>query len=232
MPARPFCSRKGGRRKRRRGAATAATAAFPGRKGRTSGDSAPGCNVKGARALRALSGLSFAVAVARSVSLPVPITPTPLAINTRSLTPTMGIARPPADGQQRRRSNIQSHVNHFAPTGRMRRRRRRPPGCREGRWRRWYWPAGRPPSRSPIGMGWMNYATPPPREEQTEGRKDINNGISCRAQRPIGQMRKGGRARDEAWASGRGRGVRAHGLALIPCRGRRVPVHIRGASNG
>ena len=67
-------------------------------------------------------------------------------------------------------------------------------------------------------------------EEQTEGRKDINNGISCRAQRPIGQMRNGGRARDEAWASGRG--VRAHGLALIPCRGRRVTAHIRGASNG
>ena len=40
-------------------------------------------------------------------------------------------------------------------------------------------------------------------EEQTEGRKDINNGISCRAQRPIGQMRNGGRARDAAWAGGR-----------------------------
>ena len=71
-------------------------------------------------------------------------------------------------------------------------------------------------------------------EEQTEGRKGINNGISCRAQRPIGQMRNGGRARDVAWASGRAgeRGVRAHGLALIPCRGRRVTAHIRGASNG
>ena len=230
MPARPFCSRKGGRRKRRRGAATAATAAA-GRKGGTLGDSAPGCNLKRARASAPCS-----VRVGRSVCLSPSVPPCPHHSNSPrnqySLTYSYHGDRSPV----RSRPTTPPILIFSLMSTTLRQQGGGGGGDHQGAAKAdggggIGQPAG---PRPPIGMGWMNYATPPGEEQRTDGRKEGHQ------QWHFLPHSTADRADEERWqGAGRGvgeraggRGVRAHGLALIPCRGRRFGVHIRGASNG